>query len=187
MEIDEQVKFSLKRMLIHGGKQGVIGGLILSAFTVLIYTFNVNTFSVVMGLITFLITWGTMIIFGYRSAAAYRSETDLPRIPYWVGLVSIFGAVLTMIYISAIFSLILHTVIDPGYAAELIREYQEMIYNNSRIPDTMKQELIMQAELSFEPVKQFTSSLTGGILISLLIAAIMAFFVRKNPKYKEII
>jgi len=53
--------------------------------------------------------------------------------------------------------------------------------------EEMRQELLQNTKENLQPMKQFVTSIIATPIVALVMSAIMAFFVRKNPKYKEII
>lgn len=177
------VSFSIKPILKHGIEKGIIGGGILAAFSAIIYIFNLNMFSPAIGLLSFVLTYGVTIVFMYRAAAAYRTEFNQPRIDYLSAALVLFFAGTVMFYISAVFSLLLNTIIDPNYHLELLKQFEENVL--PQVPEEMREEMLVRTAENMQPVKQFISSLIASPIIALILALIMAFFVRKNPNYKE--
>jgi hypothetical protein len=175
---------SFKGMLNSGGKWGLYGGLVLALFSALIYIFNINVYSVWFGLISFVITFGIVIIFSYKGAVGYRDEDGPGRVDYWSALLVLFLTSLVTFYVSALFNLLLNTVIDPEYHVELFKRFEEFMYSQD-LPESMVAPMLEQTKQNLAPMKQFTSSLMSSPVIGIILSFIMAFFVRKSPKYQE--
>ena len=174
---------SLKTMLNHAGKFGLFGGLLMTSFTAIVYIFNINMFQPIMGLISMAITYGLLIVFMYKSAASYKTAINIPRLEYWHAFFVLFASSTIMLYISAMFSFFLNVVIDPQYHVELFKQAEEAY--REIIPEEMLADTLQRIQDGLNPYKQFVSSLIGAPIIGGILSLIMAFFVRKNPKYKE--
>jgi len=174
---------SLKTMLNHAGKFGLYGGLLLSAFTAIVYVFNINMFQPIMGLISMAITYGLLIVFMYKSTASYKIAINIPRLEYWHAFFVLFASSVIALYISAIFTFVLNTVIDPQYHIELFRQAEEAYIEI--LPEEMVAETMQRIQDGLNPNKQFINSLIGVPIMAGILSVIIAFFVRKNPKYKE--
>jgi len=177
-------EMSFKQMLNSGGKWGLYGGLALALVTAMIYIFNINVYSVWFGLLSFVITFGIVIIFSYKGAVGYRDEAGPGRMDYVSAMLVLFLTSLVIFYVSAIFSLFLNTVIDPGYHVELFRRFEEFMQNQD-IPESMLGPMLEQTKQNLVPMKQFSSSLMSSPVIGIILSLVMAFFVRKSPKYQE--
>jgi hypothetical protein len=178
-------EFSIQGMLQSGGKWGLYGGLIMIVFTASIYIFDINIYNIWFGLISFVISFGIAIVFMYKGAAGYRDELGPGRVDYLSALLALFFTGLLMYFISAFFSLLLNTVIDPEYHIKLFKQFEEFIANNQDIPESMKPQLLESTEENLNPMRQFRASLISSPVIALILSLIMAFFVRKSAKYQE--
>jgi phosphate/sulfate permease len=174
---------SLKTLLNHSGKFGLYGGLLLCAFTAIIYVLSINMFDPIMGLLSMAVTYGLLIFFMYKSAASYRTAIDVPRLEYWHAFFVLFASSIISLYVSAIFSFILNTVIDPQYHIELYKQAEEAYIEV--LPEEMVAETMQKIQDGLNPTKQFINSLIGTPIMGGILSLIMAFFVRNNPKYKE--
>ncbi len=167
------------------GKWGLYGGLLLVLFTASIYIFDVNVYNLWFGLISFLITYGISIIFMYKAAVTFRDKNGPGKIDYLSGAIILFIAAIIIFFISALFSLILNTVIDPEYHVKLFRQFEEFIRSNPNIPENMVDELLVKTKDNLNPFKQLKTSLITTPVIAVILSLIMAFFVRKHPKHQE--
>lgn len=181
----ERRDISLRALSESAGKWGLYGGIILAVFSASIYIFDVNIYNVWFGLISFLLTYGISIVFMYKAAVAFRDKNGPGKIDYFSGLVVLFVAGIIIFFISAFFNLILNTVIDPEYHVELFRQFEEFIRSNQNIPENMVDELLVKTKENLDPMKQLKTSLITSPVIAIILSLIMAFFVRKNPRYQE--
>lgn len=170
---------TFSNILKYPATQGLYGGLLLSAFSAIIYIFGISVYNPWFGLISFALTFGIAITFMYRGAAGFRNNVNNRIIDYWTATLLLFISGVVMYYISAIFGLILNTVIDPTYPDTLFRQAEEM-YASMEIPEEMRSELLAKTKENMQPMKQFLTALYSNPIVAIVLSLIISFFVRKK-------
>jgi len=169
------------KFLINAGKFGIYCGLILIVFTAIIYIFDVNTYSIAFGLISFALTFGVLIIFMFKGTSECRDQFLNKSITYWQSLVSLFVIGIIGLLLSDFFNIALNEYIDPNYADTQLLKFEKFM-NKSNVPENMRDKIIEEAKIKRSPEKQLYSAIIFKPLLSLILSLIFAFFVRKNPK-----
>jgi predicted amino acid-binding ACT domain protein len=159
-------------------KYGLITGLILIAYTVILYALDVNIFDITFSMLNGLVTFGFMITLTVIAIKKTRDESLGEKITYVQALIVGFVVLVVSGYLNNIFSYILNTVVDPDY---LTRQLDNMILAwEGKMPEESLELMIEKVEESMEP----TSALIKGFwltpLIGLAVSAIISIFIKKD-------
>lgn len=165
-------------------KYGFITGLILIAYSVILYAFDVNIFSITFSIVNGLITFGFMITLTVIAINKTRDEALGEKITYFQALIVGFVVLFISGYLNNIFSYILNTVVDPDY---MTRQLDNMIAAwEGKMPEESLEQMIEKVEESMEP----TSALLKGFwltpLIGLVVSAIISIFIKKDKTAQSI-
>ncbi|MCC7317408.1 MAG: DUF4199 domain-containing protein [Bacteroidales bacterium] len=159
-------------------KHGLITGLALIAYTVVMYVLDMNLFSPVYAILNGLITFGLMIFMAVWAINKTRDTMLLGKINFlqaWlVGAV----ALVVAFFINSIFSVILNEYIDPSY---MTKQLDNFIYSmEGKVPEETLETMIDSMEENMDPMKAFIKGLWMTPLISIVLGAILALFVKKD-------
>ncbi len=160
-------------------KFGLISAFVMIIFTVIMYVLGINMFSIAFSLISAVLIFGFMITITVIGVNRLRDEDLEKKITYLQALLG--GAVILLIsmYISGIFSYLLNGIIDPDYipnmADDAIIKYEDM---------NLPEEQLNDIKLKFDEAKDATAAFIKSIwmspLMAIVIAAIIALFIKKD-------
>ncbi len=168
-------------------KWGAIGGLVVVILSFLIYFVSPDSFAASWLAITFLLIAMFFMIWG---GLAFRKENN-NEISYLNALfaVLIIAAVLSLI--STVFSYVLSNFIDPELP-ELIKqkaiENTQAMMEKFNTPDDKIEEVIDQMkEQDFNfGILEYGKRFLWGMLMYLVLGALIALFVKRNPEKAEV-
>jgi uncharacterized membrane protein YraQ (UPF0718 family) len=165
-------------------KYGLITGLVLIAYSVVLYAVDVNIFALTFSMINGLVTFGFMIVLAVIAINKTRDEALGEKITYIQALIVGFVVLLVSGYLNNFFSYILNTYVDPEYMA---RQLDNMIAAwEGKMPEESLDQMIEKVEENMEP----TSALLKGIwitpLIGLVVSAIISIFIKKDKTVQNI-
>ncbi len=165
-------------------KYGLITGLVLIAYSVVLYALDVNIFGLTFSILNGLITFGFMIVLTVFAINKTRDESLGEKITYIQALIVGFVVLLVSGYLNNIFSYILNTIVDPGYMA---RQVDNMIAAwEGKIPEESLDLMIEKIEENMEPTKTLLKGLWITPLIGLVVSAIISIFIKKDKTVQNI-
>jgi len=157
----------------------------------LIYGAIVGFVGILIGLVFYFLNMATDSWTGYVTMAiglailvyclvAYRNEylggfASFKQIFLMALVIGIISSI-----ISAAYTYILYTVIDPGLIDKLRIATEEKIMSNPRIPESMYDGLFEKMEARFTAAKMTTMALIWGPIVNAIIGLIIAAFVKKE-------
>ncbi len=171
--MEEQAKAPFwKPALIYGAILGLV-----SVFISLVFYFigmaTVNWTNYVIMLVSLVLLVYLMIQYRNVHLGGYASFGQI----FLMVLVSagIFATI-----ISAVYTYLLYTVIDPGLVDQMRIVAEEKIMSNSRIPESMYDDIMERMEKSMTVGYMIKISLIVGPLVNALIGLIIAAFIKKE-------
>ncbi len=161
----------LKAALIYGAIVGFVGILL----SVIFYVMDLSTANW-----TQYVTMAIGIVVLAYCLVAYRKE--------YLGGFATYGQIFLMALligvvstiISTIYSYILFTVIDPELIDKIRLVAEDKMMNNSRIPESMMDDMIERMAKNFEPKRMLTMAFVGGIVMNAVLGLILAAFIKKE-------
>ncbi len=163
-----------KPALIYGVIMGVVGIVLSLVF----YFLNLITASWVNWL-SLVVTIAVLVY----CLIAYRNE--------YLGGFASFGQIFMMGFvigiiasiISTVYTYLLYTVIDPDLVEKIRIAAEEKIMSNSRIPESMYDDIIEKMEKRMTVIRMTVMALIIGPIINAIFSLIIAAFVKKeeNP------
>jgi hypothetical protein len=168
----------------YSSKWGGIAGAILIIVSLFFYIMKFNIYNPVIGISSFLLTFGVLIVFMYKGATTFKHEIMESSLTYMQAFVLTFLTGVIAFYISALFSLILNAVIDPTYQLEQLKNLEAFLYSSqskasSVITDDFVEKIIAETEKSVtNPQGQFLSAIATNPLVAAVMALLISFFVR---------
>jgi hypothetical protein len=95
-------------------------------------------------------------------------------------LMVLVSAGIISVIISAIYSYLLFTVIDPGLIDQVKVIAEERIMSNSRIPESMYDDLLEKIDKRTTAAYMVRMQLIGGPIVNAIIGLIVAAFIKKE-------
>ncbi|HNW74162.1 MAG: DUF4199 domain-containing protein [Bacteroidales bacterium] len=167
-------------------KNGWIYGLILAAisivFSLLMYIFNVNMFTISFGIISFLVfVVAIPVTIGILGGNSLRLKFAPERqISYLDAVLSCLVIFLIGFLLSNLYSYIFNNFIDPEFMKQQVAKMTEMLQNYN-LPQEKIDESIAKVEASNNIGKQILNSLIISAVLSLLVGLV----IRKKDKVEE--
>jgi len=162
-------------------KNGLITGGLMILFSVIIYVFDINMFSIWFGILTFLITFGLLIGFLIMTMNQYKRKILEGRITYWQCFFSGLVMAVVAMWISGIFNYLFYGIFDTAYMPKQVDRFAEMMQGYG-LPEDKLQEQVLNMQEKMNPLKQFISNLYIAPLVSAVLSFIIAAFIKKNDE-----
>lgn len=162
-------------------KNGLIIGGILILFNVIIYLLDINMFSIMFSVFSFLIIFGISIFFMVKGMNNYKKTILGGRITYLQCFITGFVIILVAMWISAIFNYILYGLIDTEYMPKQIEKFAEMMQGYN-LPADKLEEQVLKVQGKMDPIKQAISSLYMTPIMATIVSAIVSIFIKKNDE-----
>jgi len=160
-------------------KFGLITGFALIIYTVLLYVLDVDLFSIAFSLINGLLTLGIMIVMAVLGVNKLRDEDLGKKITYLQAALGTFAILLISMYLNGVFSYLLNGIIDPEYMPNKI-DSAIAAYEESNIPEAQMNEIAIKFEEAKDATGNFVKSLWVSPIVSAIIGAIIALFIKKD-------
>jgi hypothetical protein len=155
-------------------KWGLITGITLVVYSIILYTFNLTT-NAAFSLIIYGIMIGGLIL-GMRE---YRTNNG-GYMTYGEGMG--LGALLSAVagLLSSAFTVFYTQIIDPGFQERMIEQVRDQMEGQGKISDEQIDQAIKLMQKFQSPGLQFMFGLFGTILIGVVLSLIIAAFIRRN-------
>ena len=155
-------------------KWGLITGIMLVVYSIILYTFNLTT-NKALSLIIYGILIGGLIL-GMRE---YRANNG-GYMTYGEGMG--LGALLSAIagLLSSAFTVFYTQIIDPGFQERMIGQVRDQMEGQGQLSDEQIDKAIELMQKFQSPGLQFLFGLLGTILIGVVLSLIIAAFIRRN-------
>jgi hypothetical protein len=159
-------------------KFGLIGGLALITFSVLMYAMDVSIFNPVFAIVNILVNFGVIIFLAVLAINKMRDADFGGKISYIQALIAGFITLLIASYILTFFTYILNGVIDPEYMPRIVDDF--LLNMEGKVPEETFEELMNTMNESIDPMKSLLKSLWITPITAIVISAIVSIFVTKN-------
>jgi len=169
---------NLDKILKNAAYQGVILGIALIVFSVLIYVSGIHMFSVTSGVITAIVVFGGEIAFTVIYQKKFRNSIG-GKISFVQLLVYGFILLLVASIINAIFSYLLYAVIDPNYLSQQVDYFVEDMSRWVKDADALDK---MYADMSskMDDMKNIGSNLIYVWVAPLVISLVTSLIIKKD-------
>lgn len=160
-------------------KAGLLAGFLLIAYTVILYALDVNIFNFVFSIINGLIVYGVMIAAAAIGLSKMRDQDLSGKITYLQALIGGFISLLVALYLSALFGYFLYGIFDPDY---MVNKMDAFLYSLERmgLDEASIEQVIERMEKQINPDYSLRQSLWLSPVISLVLGAIIALFIKKD-------
>lgn len=169
------------KMLNVSIKYGVFTGICYLVFTTITYVFNISMFNTYYGILSFLFSFGVIIIAMVLAMKEIKRKILGGAISYLQCLVSGFLLGLIAFYISGAFNYILYGLIDKNYMPQQLEKFA-LTLETYNLDESKIQMQLENMRKNMQPIKQFTTSLYSSLLISIVISAIVSIFIKKKDE-----
>ena len=160
-------------------KYGLIGGLALVTYSVLMYAMEISVLNPLFVFLNFVVTFGITIFLAVLAINKMREADFGGTISYFQALIAGFIVMLVAFYISNLFNYFLNGFIDPEYMPRLVDEF--MLTMEGKVPDETFEELMDTMSQSLDPMKSLLQAAWVNPIMALGISAIVSIFVKKKP------
>jgi len=173
------MKTTFGKILQNSYSYGLILGGCLIVFILLVYLFDINLYSIIGGILSFIILVlavpiPIVIISGNHLRKKYSPEN---RISYLDVLINSFILLVIGFMLSNIFSYILVTLIAPGYIDHQIVQFTEMMERYQVSADDVNKGIER-----IESQTNILRSLGRSLIISAILALLISLVVRRKDK-----
>ncbi len=178
-----KMKEIIKKSII---KNGLYAASILVGYTLLAYLLEISMFSPVQGLLSLLITLGTLVTFTFLAISTVRKQIETHQISFlntWlITSIVIFAAS----FLSNVTSLLLIHVVDNEY---YVAKYQEMMFKMAEQTDN-NPEVMKSLQDGFHSIQNFElSSLTTTLIFlfasTAVISGLTALIAKKKDRFED--
>ncbi len=157
---------------------GLIGAVILFVLNVLYYILGVNFMSIGFSIISFLITFGTVIVLMVMGMKSYRDNVLDGKINYGQKLLAGLVISLVAILVSGFFNFVFFQLVDPAFMS---RQMEEFIYQwEDKLPPEQLDAMRDRMSTFKSPLSQWVQSLKFMPIVSIVLSLIVAAFVKKD-------
>lgn len=176
-----------KDFLISFLKAGLFMGAIYVLYDLLLYVFKVNIYSIVFGLVSFLIVVSIIILPQIRFGRKYRDNYSGGYMTYGnallFGLLTLFSAALLVL----LYRIAFHNIVDPAYTDEMMSSFLSKMESltqgdaaTGEILDEMYDDYEAQKKLS--PLKKAFGDFKSFLILGGIISLVSSAFVRKKQE-----
>ncbi|PKP03775.1 MAG: hypothetical protein CVU11_07200 [Bacteroidetes bacterium HGW-Bacteroidetes-6] len=167
-------------------KNGLYAAGILVGYTLLVYLLEMNMFSPVQGLLSLLISLGTLLTFAFLAISTVRKQVETHRITFLNAWLISSLVIFIASFISNVVSLLLMHVVDNAY---YVAKYKEMMFKvaeqTDNNPDVMK-----RLQDGFNNIQNFEISSLVTTLVTLfvstaILSAITALIAKKKDRIED--
>lgn len=159
-------------------KFGVITGMALIAYTVVLYVTDTNLFNPVFSILNGIINFGLMI---FMAVFAINKTRDLQlegKISWLQAFIAGVVMLLITMYVNSIFSLLLNEYIDPEYLPRQLDNF--MASMEGKLPEDKLEEIRESVEENAGGMKAFIKGLWMSPIVALVVSAIISLFIKKD-------
>ncbi|MDR0969856.1 MAG: DUF4199 domain-containing protein [Lentimicrobiaceae bacterium] len=161
-------------------KFGLIAGVILMTISILTYAFKIDQSNMMLSFLMAIIMYGVLIAFTIIVMSKARSEYE--DYSYGKGFLVGFVMLLVAFYLSAIYSFIFDSYIDPDYTIQTLNKTIETLESNAMISVEMIDQIYEDMVESIKPTNILVKNLWVSPIISAVMSAIIALFIRKKKE-----
>ena len=161
-------------------KFGLIAGVILITISILTYAFKIDQSNIMMSFLMAVIMYGVLIAFTIIVMTKARSEYE--DYLYGKGFLVGFVMLLVAYYLSAIYSFVFASYIDPDYTMQTLNKTIETLESSGMLSAEMIDQTYDQMVKSINPTNMLVKNLWVSPIISAVMSAIIALFIRKKKE-----
>ncbi|HMM10943.1 MAG TPA: DUF4199 domain-containing protein [Bacteroidales bacterium] len=159
-------------------KFGLITGLVLILYSVIIYLTNVNIFSPMVSITNMLVNFVFLIVMAVLAIRKTRDEAFGGKISYSNALIAGFLLMLVSGYLGALYNYVFATAIDPGYISAQMSNFIDSM--EGKLPEDALDKMIDSIEENINPSRQLMRSAWITPIFALVVSAIAAAAIKKD-------
>jgi TM2 domain-containing membrane protein YozV len=166
---------------------GLILGVILILYSMVLYVFEANVLSIGFGILNFVISIALFVVVMLLAGKSVRRIHLGGYMAYKDAFVFTLVVGITGTVLYAIFTYFYYAFADLSYLQNQVDEFlfdmQQRGLNESQLQDLKKQ---MEEQFSATPIKQASNSLLYNSITTVVLALLVSIFVKQNkPDYEE--
>jgi len=166
-------------------------GLMLAGAMILLdllsYTFDFSGLGMFFGIFMLMLILAIYIGFFIWAGRTYRNKFYNGYINYGNAFVFCLLMAVVSVLVLTLYNYLFYSFFDPERASNEANKAIEMIQENSYIPDEKKEEVIQGMMEKMTTAKIVTSTLLRSFVLSVILGAIAALFIRKKEKINDIV
>ncbi|GAB1418155.1 hypothetical protein MASR2M12_09200 [Bacteroidales bacterium] len=160
-------------------KFGLITGMALIAYTVVLYVTDMNLFSPTFAVLNGIISFG-LILFMLTFTIHKTRDLELGgTIKFQQAFVAGFVMALITMYLNSLFGYLLNGIIDPGYMPRQLDHFAETM--EGKISEEQLEQILDNVRDNADSLKGFVRSLWISPITAAFLSAVVSLFVKKNP------
>jgi hypothetical protein len=172
-------------------KNALFYGLMLAGAMILLdllsYTFDFSSLGMFFGFFMLILIFAIYIGFFVWAGRTYRNKFYNGYISYSKAFVFCLLMAVVSVLVLALYNYLFYSFFDPERAANEANKAIAMIEENSYIPDEKKEEVIQGMMEKMTTASIVTSTLIRSFILSVILGAISALFIRKKEKINDIV
>ncbi len=167
-------------------KAGLFAGLVLIAYTTLTYLLDANILNPGLAILTIVVTYGAIIAAAVIATNQMRDHTLGGKVDYLTALIACFITLTLAQYLHLLFSTYLFQSFDPEF---MPRKIDAMLDSLARmgVADEQMDKVIKKLDEQSDPMKNFMKNLWIAPLVSLVLGALIALFIKKDKTKPELV
>ena len=152
----------------------------------LFYVFDLSDLGIMFGLFVLLLIGTLYFLFFIRGGRAYRNQYMGGYINY--GKAFLFCLVMALVYVLVMmfYNFLFYVIFDPERAMSEMQKAAEMIQENSYMNDEQKEIQIKKIMDNGTGLNIVLRNLMSNIIITMVLGAISALFIRKKEKIIDV-
>jgi len=160
-------------------KYGLIAGLALVTYSVLMYAMDVSVLNPIFAITNVLITFGVTITLAVMAVNKMRVTDFDGTITYFQAFIAVFVVLIVAFYMANIFDYLLNGLIDPENLPRKVDDF--LLTMEGKVPEETFDELVNTLSKNIDPLKNLVKSLWLNPLMAIGLSAIVSIFVKKKP------
>ncbi len=160
-------------------KFGLITGMALIAYTVVLYVTDMNLFSPTFAVLNGIISFG-LILFMLSFTILKTRDLELGgTIKFQQAFLAGFVMALITMYLNSFFSYLLNGFIDTAYMPRQLDHFAETM--DGKIPEEQLEQILDNVRDNADAFKGFIRSLWISPITAAFLSAVVSLFIKKNP------
>lgn len=159
-------------------KFGLITGIVLILYSVILYLTNANIFSPMVSITSMLVNFVFLIVMAVIAMNKTRDEVFGGKITFANALLAGFVLMIVSGYLGALYNYLFATAIDPGYISGQLSNFVDSM--DGKIPEEALEKMIESMEENTDPSRTLIRSAWITPVFALVVSAIAAAFIKKD-------
>jgi len=159
-------------------KFGLITGIVLILYAVILYLTNANIFSPMVSITSMLVNFVFLIVMAVIAMNKTRDEVFGGKITFANALLAGFVLMIVSGYLGALYNYVFATAIDPNYLPGQLSNFVDSM--EGKLPEEALEKMIESMEENTDPSRTLIRSAWITPVFALVVSAIAAAFIKKD-------